>query len=129
MDRGLRRRGIGVQRTRHDLEVRGDPHQILLHALVEGVFDAPTLGISGKRESLPRGSQLLELAAQTIDGSLLLGLPGFQGNASCAWIPGSCPTSRAPSSGHHGIGTEGSIPRVHLASTVEAGGFDLLASR
>ncbi len=74
----LRRRGIGVERSRGDLEVGGEPHQILLHALVQRPLDAATFGIGGQREPRPGGSELLDLAAQPIEGWLLVGLLGLQ---------------------------------------------------
>ncbi len=63
-----RPRGIGIERTRRDLEAGGDPHQILQHAFVQGSFDPATFGIGDQRESLPRSSEFPDLAAQPLQG-------------------------------------------------------------
>lgn len=107
----LRRRGIGVHPSRGDLEVFREPHQILLHSPVQRSLDAATVGIGDQRESLPRSSELLDLAAQPIEGRLLVGLFDLQRMPSRAWVPGILSLiARAASSGQHGIETEGSIP-------------------
>jgi hypothetical protein len=90
---------------------------------VQGSLDFATLGIGDQRESFPRGSELLDLAAQPIEGWLLVGLLGFQRMPSCARIPRQLSViARAASSGQHGIGTDGSIPRTCLAATVVPAG-------
>jgi len=77
----------------------GESHEILLHTVVQGALDAATLGVGGPRESRPRGSKLFDLSAQSIECSLLVGLPGPQRTPPCVWNPGSCPSSPAPRQG------------------------------
>ena len=84
---------------------------MLLYALVQGLLDVATFGIGDSRESFPRGSEFLDLATQPIEGWLLVGLLSLQRMPSCAWIPGSCPSSLGRrQAAQHGIGAEGSIP-------------------
>ena len=45
-----------------------EPHEVLLHAFVQGPLSVAPFGIGGERESPPRGSELLDLAPQPIDG-------------------------------------------------------------
>jgi hypothetical protein len=49
-----------------------------LHALVEGALDIATFGIGGQRESFPRGSEILDLAAQALMRRMLVGLLDLQ---------------------------------------------------
>ena len=89
----LRRRGIGFHGPRGDLEDGGEPDQILLHAAVQCPLDVATFGIADKRESSPRGSELLDLAAQPIEGWLLVGLIDLQRMPPAPGSSGSCPPS------------------------------------
>ncbi len=125
----LRRRGIGVHRSRGDLEVGGEPHQILLHALVQRPLDAATFGIGGQRESCPRSSELLDLAAQPIEGCLRVGLLGLQRIPSCAWMPGSCPSSLGRRQAASTVSGRTAASRVSPGRHRRAGRNDLLASR
>jgi hypothetical protein len=78
---------------------------------VQGPLDVATFGIGDQRESFPRGSELFDLAAQPIEGWLLVGLLDLQRMPSCAWIPGICPSSLGRrQAAQHGIEPDGSIP-------------------
>ena len=118
----LRRRRIGVHRSRGDLQVGRERHQILLHAIVQRSLDAASFGIGGQRESFPRGSELLDLAAQPIEGWLLVGLLDLHR------IP---PAPGSPAVVRHRPGgvkrparyrTGWQHPRVRQAATVEPAG-------
>jgi hypothetical protein len=78
---------------------------------VQGPLDAATFGIGDQRESFPRSSEFPDLAAQPIEGWLLIGLLGLQRMPSCACDPRQLSViARAASSWQHGIGLEGSTP-------------------
>jgi hypothetical protein len=52
---------------------------------VQGPLDVAAFGIGDQREAFPRSPELLDLAAQPVDGRLLVGLLGLQRMSSCAW--------------------------------------------
>ena len=120
--------GSESSRTRGDLEVGGEPDQILLHALVQGPLDAATFGIGGQREAFPRGSELLDLAAQPIEGWLLVGLLGLQRMPPAPGLPGSCPSSLGRRQAGSTVSDRRAASRRSPGLLRIAGGSDLLAS-
>ena len=132
----LRRRGSSPP-NRGDLEVGGEPHQVLLHALVQRPLDASTFGIGGQRESSPRGSELLDLVAQPIEGWLFLGLLGLQRLLPVPGTPGSCPSSvgrrQAASTVTDRMAASRRSPGRHrragLNDLLASGGRELIADR
>jgi hypothetical protein len=90
---------------------------------VQSPLDVATFGIGDQRQSFPRGSELLDLAAQPIEGCLLVGLLDLQRMPFCAWIPGQLSViARAASSGQHGTGDGWQHPVARQAATVEPRG-------
>ena len=107
----LRRRGFGVDRSRRDLEVDREPHQILLHAARAGTARcrdvqrrrparvvSARFGAPRSHGATHRGSPARRSARSPVDVLLCL-------------IPRQLSAiARAASSGQHGTGTDGSIP-------------------